>query len=153
MKSYLGRPTISCSDAAKIYINPDIPEKIEYCTRLGKQMPTMTVMAARDDRYNPAINNERADTVKVEFLVTMNPNEFLGKNMISTVTIMRLASEHWWFLSCQMCHRKAFQVGSAFVCSNKKCGCTSATPRYKVRLIGADESGEIEFVFFASVAE
>ena len=33
-------------------------------------------MAARDDRYNPTISNERAGTVKVDFLVTMNPNEF-----------------------------------------------------------------------------
>uniref|UniRef100_A0A8R7U705 Uncharacterized protein n=1 Tax=Triticum urartu TaxID=4572 RepID=A0A8R7U705_TRIUA len=58
-------------------------------------MPCLTFMAARDDRYNPSISNERAGTVKVDFLVTMNPNEFQGNNMMSTVTIMRLASEHW----------------------------------------------------------
>jgi hypothetical protein len=30
---YAGRETISCGEAAKIYINPEIPEKTEYCER------------------------------------------------------------------------------------------------------------------------
>ncbi|KAI4975709.1 hypothetical protein ZWY2020_049316 [Hordeum vulgare] len=36
---------------------------------------------------------------------------------------------------------------------NKRCNYTTATPRYKVRVIGADKTGEVEFVFFATVAE
>ncbi|KAE8812410.1 hypothetical protein D1007_10530 [Hordeum vulgare] len=144
MKSYLGRPTISCSDAAKIYINPEIYEKMEYCDRLT---------SANDDQYNAAYNRDDPETVDVAFLNSSDPNEFLGKNMKSTVTIMRLASEHSWFLSCQLCHKKAFQATNAFVCSNKRCNCTTATPRYKVRVIGADKTREVEFVFFATVAE
>lgn len=153
IKSYLGTPTISCSDAAKVYTNPAIPEKVEYCNRLGQQMPAIKVMSAYNDQYNAAANRTEPEIVSVEFLNSTDPNEFLGKNMISTITIMRLASEHWWFLACQLCHKKAFQAGNAFVCSNKKCTNKTATPRYKVRVIGADASGETEFVFFATVAE
>ncbi|KAE8784536.1 tonoplast ABC transporter IDI7 [Hordeum vulgare] len=106
-----------------------------------------------DDQYNAAYNRDDPETVDVAFLNSSDPNEFLGKNMKSNATIMRLASEHWWFLSCQLCHKKAFQATNAFVCSNKRCNCTTATPRYKVRVTGADKTGEVEFVFFATVDE
>ncbi|KAE8785197.1 replication protein A 70 kDa DNA-binding subunit-like [Hordeum vulgare] len=120
---------------------------------LGEQMPALRLTSGNDDQYNAAYNRDDPETVDVAFLNSSDPNEFLGKNMKSTVTIMRLASEQWWFLSCQLCHKKAFQATNAFVCSNKRCNCTTATPRYKVRVIGADKTGEVEFVFFATVAE
>ncbi|KAE8777120.1 hypothetical protein D1007_50085 [Hordeum vulgare] len=151
--SFIGRSTMSCSDAAKIYINPEIPEKMEYCDRLGEQMPALRLTSGNDDQYNAAYNRDDPKTVDVAFLNSGDPNEFLGKNMKSTVTIMRLALEQWWFLSCQLCHKKAFQATNAFVCSNKRCNCTTSTPSYKVRVIGADKTGEVEFVFFAIVAE
>ncbi|KAI4985565.1 hypothetical protein ZWY2020_018195 [Hordeum vulgare] len=120
---------------------------------LGEQMPALRLTSGNDDQYNAAYNRDDPETIDVAFLNSSDPNEFLGKNMKSTLTIMRLASEHWWFLSCQLCHKKAFQATNAFVCSNKRCNCTTATPRYKVRVIGADKTGEVEFVFFATVAE
>ncbi|KAI5021646.1 hypothetical protein ZWY2020_058376 [Hordeum vulgare] len=122
-------------------------------TGLGEQMPALRLTSGNDDQYNAAYNRDDPETIDVAFLNSSDPNEFLGKNMKSTLTIMRLASEHWWFLSCQLCHKKAFQATNAFVCSNKRCNCTTATPRYKVRVIGADKTGEVEFVFFATVAE
>ncbi|KAE8816522.1 tonoplast ABC transporter IDI7 [Hordeum vulgare] len=80
MKSYLGRPTISCSDAAKIYINPEIPEKMEYCDRLGEQMPALRLTSGNDDQYNAAYNRDDPETVDVAYLNSSDPNEFLGNN-------------------------------------------------------------------------
>ncbi|KAE8804994.1 hypothetical protein D1007_19016 [Hordeum vulgare] len=132
---------------------PSMVGKTDSFIGLGEQMPALRLTSGNDDRYNAAYNRDDPESIDVAFLNSSDPNEFLGKNMKSTVTIMRLASEHWWFLSCQLCHKKAFQATNAFVCSNKRCNCTTATPRYKVRVIGADKTGEVEFVFFATVAE
>lgn len=153
VKSYRGRETVSCGEAAKLYINPDIPEKNDYSDRLGLQLPAITWMAAQDDQYSIAFQKAQPENVQISYLLSTDPNDYLGKNMVSTITVLRLASDSWWFLACMGCHKKAYTTANEFVCSDPKCTCVAAAPRYKVRVIGADNTGEAEFIFFANVAE
>jgi hypothetical protein len=50
--------------------------------------------------------------------------------MASTITVLRLASDSWWFLACMGCHKKAYTTANEFVCSDPKCTCVAAAPRY-----------------------
>ncbi|KQJ89729.1 hypothetical protein BRADI_4g27421v3 [Brachypodium distachyon] len=55
--------------------------------------------------------------------------------------------ERWWFLSCDVCTSKAFEDCDAYKCRNSYTTRT-ATPRYKLAIMAADEGSAVEMVFF-----
>ncbi|RLN28979.1 hypothetical protein C2845_PM05G27750 [Panicum miliaceum] len=48
---------------------------------------------------------------------------------------------------------KTFLHGSSYKCTNDNCVCTEAMPRYKLRVMGSDNTYELEFVLFDKKAE
>ncbi|CAL5073318.1 unnamed protein product [Urochloa decumbens] len=74
-----------------------------------------------------------------------------------TVTITKLSpNQSWWYLACRLCHSKSYFQGSGYKgykCSSEKCTCTQTDYRYKLCLMGSDDTFELEFVLFDKKAE
>ncbi|XP_048541104.1 uncharacterized protein LOC125520269 isoform X10 [Triticum urartu] len=51
-------------------------------------------------------------------------------------------------MSCAKCHKSAQPYSTVYKCAGVDCSCTDAVPRYRICFVGADDTGEAEFVLF-----
>ncbi|CAN6247252.1 unnamed protein product [Urochloa humidicola] len=142
------------SSACRWYINEDTPATNEFYSKLlqieDELEPVQAMRLQGDDETTEHIKKKTLLQLRKE----VDPVEHKNQRFESTVTIKGLApNQGWWYRACKSCHSKTFLQGSCYKCTNEDCVCTEAIPRYKLCVMGNDNTYELEFVLFDKRAE
>ncbi|PUZ56575.1 hypothetical protein GQ55_5G333500 [Panicum hallii var. hallii] len=142
--------TLTGGSACKWYLNEDIAEIDEFFERLGDDFSKIEWVDDCEESDQRLQKIDRAVPKTVSELRGLDPWESEDTNFMCTVTIVRMSTgQPWW---CSRCHKAATTCGSEYKCAG---GCvnTTATPKYRLCLVGADSSAAAEFVLFGRVAQ
>ncbi|CAL4950246.1 unnamed protein product [Urochloa decumbens] len=142
------------SSACRWYINEDTPAVNEFYSKLlqieDELEPVQAMQLQGDDENTQRIEKKTL----LQLYEEVDPVEHKNQRFESTITIKELApNQGWWYRACKSCHSKTFLHGSGYKCTNEDCVCTEAIPRYKLCVMGNDDTYELEFVLFDLKAE
>jgi len=126
-KMAFGVKGLSGSTPCRWYIDEDIPDINSFCKSLGSKF---TPLASFDPTGPGAlvarVHEDPVDKIVAE-LDNLNPFIDEEKRFYCTMTITRLdPNQHWWFASCNACHKSARHDGSQFHCSGDACSSVDA---------------------------
>lgn len=149
VKNYEGRRGVSGSAACRWYINDDITEISYFHERLqGKFSPVEKIRLPGQTMAQVAAHVEM-ETKTVAELLALDIYKHKEASFFTSITLARLSpGQRWWFMCCEKCHKTSQPYGSVYRCNDTKCSCTDARPRYRICFVGADDTGEAEFVLF-----
>lgn len=90
---------------------------------------------------------------KVSDIKHLHPFKNKKMEWLVTVKIIKI-DKSWWYNSCKKCLRTTRRHGNNYKCTNPECDTIAApTPRYKLVITAADETGDTEFVMFGRIAQ
>ncbi|XP_062179014.1 replication protein A 70 kDa DNA-binding subunit C-like [Phragmites australis] len=146
-KSHRGEtPFLSGTSACHWYINDEsIPEIRNFYASLPNEVDPIEMLQL-------ANSNNNQDEVRQKTLLELkdaDPFEEKTNRFECTVTITRLTpNQKWFYPACQKCHSRTNLSGPTYTCTNKECSCTEMEYRYKLSLMGSDDTFELEFILF-----
>ncbi|KAJ1390248.1 hypothetical protein SESBI_37610 [Sesbania bispinosa] len=138
-------------NASKLFWNPEIPEAIEFKNSLAvHEIET-------DVEISLISENRRPVSVREQFL-TMFPRKRVGdlNHMLEDGTYIVLGTitevfqeDDWWYITCSCMRAVDFSQGFPY-CDDCEREVFDMSPRYKVKILVADQSNSSELIMFDS---
>jgi len=130
VKTYDGHRGLSGSAACRWYINEDLADIRDFCSRLrGNPIPIKPInLPGQTSAEIDAQVNLETKTVRELTALDMFDNK--DARFLCTAILTQLSpSQRWWFSSCTTCHKSSVPDGPSYRCSDQQCAGTDAIPR------------------------
>lgn len=139
---------LTASYGSKICINLANPDISSFRNRITGMDHSIEWISERLRR----VATDEIEQTTVAYLASAIPHVIMNKVFRCKITVQAIVQNQTWrFRSCDQCSYKAVEDGAAYQCLNSNCVSKSASPRYKIPIIAADDNVTVEMVLFGDV--
>ncbi|KAI3849256.1 hypothetical protein MKX03_001655 [Papaver bracteatum] len=149
VKQYLGKASLSSTNATKIYFDLDIPEVLHIRERYSHRTPPREITIPVRVGYNQAAKSTGDTTMSISQLLEAkweSGYNMLNRKVYHSKAISISTEKGWYYLGCHNYTTKLVGNKWDHWCPRCKVQIDEAVPRYLLRLEVEDSSGTVFFV-------
>ncbi|KAI3990751.1 hypothetical protein MKX01_023051 [Papaver californicum] len=149
VKQYLGKPSLSSTNATKIYFDPNIPEALLISQGSSHRAPPREISLPARVGYQPAVQSATGARKTISELVETKWGagyNLLNRKICRAKAVGISLDKGWFYLGCHNCSTKLVGNQGDHWCPACRVQIAEPVPRYLLKLEVEDSTGSAFFV-------